>query len=210
MRVFSKQRRFYLLKKKLSTYLVYALGEIVLIVFGILFALQIANWNQDKNDQQKVQAWRIKLTAEFEQNQLAVEQAIKDLTTVTGELSAFLSLMGPEPEIAEDNKIYNYIAVYFWNPSYTPRTIVFDQFVDSGDIDLLNDLVLKDALLEWKTAIRNNQMLVESISSHQDTMAEGWQDLYRWKSSIAMTGWIKHMPESQFPFDQNALLSSLH
>ncbi len=33
---------------KLSKYLLYAIGEIILVVLGILIALQINNWNQSK------------------------------------------------------------------------------------------------------------------------------------------------------------------
>ena len=35
-------------KNKTSKYLKYVLGEIVLVVLGILIALQINNWNEDK------------------------------------------------------------------------------------------------------------------------------------------------------------------
>jgi len=33
-------------ENKLSVYLVYAIGEVVLVVFGILIAFQIDNWNE--------------------------------------------------------------------------------------------------------------------------------------------------------------------
>ena len=32
---------------KVKNYLLYAVGEILLVVIGILFALQINNWNED-------------------------------------------------------------------------------------------------------------------------------------------------------------------
>ena len=37
-------------ENKLSLYLIYAIGEVVLVVFGILIALQIDNWNESKKD----------------------------------------------------------------------------------------------------------------------------------------------------------------
>lgn len=39
-----------LVEKKFSQYLVYAMGEIVLIVIGILNALSVNNWNQENKD----------------------------------------------------------------------------------------------------------------------------------------------------------------
>ena len=37
-----------LAENKFSKYVVYALGEITLVVIGILIALQINNWNQEQ------------------------------------------------------------------------------------------------------------------------------------------------------------------
>ena len=38
-------------KNKISNYLIYAIGEIVLVVIGILIALQINNWNEHRKEQ---------------------------------------------------------------------------------------------------------------------------------------------------------------
>jgi tetratricopeptide (TPR) repeat protein len=42
-----------LTENKLGKYLLYAVGEIVLVIIGILFALQINNWNSDKKAHQQ-------------------------------------------------------------------------------------------------------------------------------------------------------------
>jgi len=41
-------RQNMLSENKLSIYLVYAIGEVVLVVFGILIAFQIDNWNENR------------------------------------------------------------------------------------------------------------------------------------------------------------------
>lgn len=51
IKFFRRIRQRLLSKNKFSKYLFYALGEIILVVIGILIALQINNWNeQRKND----------------------------------------------------------------------------------------------------------------------------------------------------------------
>jgi hypothetical protein len=37
-------------ENKVSKYMLYAIGEIVLVVIGILIALQINNWNEGKKN----------------------------------------------------------------------------------------------------------------------------------------------------------------
>ncbi|QXD25802.1 hypothetical protein F7C95_07935 [Opitutia bacterium ISCC 51] len=43
--IFRKLRRSFFQPGKFRTYIAYAIGEILLIVIGILIALQIQNWN---------------------------------------------------------------------------------------------------------------------------------------------------------------------
>ena len=55
IKFFRKIRQKMLTENKFSKYLLYAIGEIVLVVIGILIALQINNWNNDK-EQRKLEA----------------------------------------------------------------------------------------------------------------------------------------------------------
>jgi hypothetical protein len=38
-------------ERKKRRYLNYAIGELILVVLGILIALQINNWNEERNEQ---------------------------------------------------------------------------------------------------------------------------------------------------------------
>ena len=53
IKFFRKIRQKLLTENKFSKYLIYAIGEIVLVVIGILIALQINNWNQSRINTQK-------------------------------------------------------------------------------------------------------------------------------------------------------------
>lgn len=48
LRYFRQLRQRLLTENKVSKYLLYALGEILLVVIGILIALQVDNWNQER------------------------------------------------------------------------------------------------------------------------------------------------------------------
>lgn len=49
---FRKIRRWLLAENKFSKYLLYAIGEIILVVVGILIALSINNWNEAQKEHQ--------------------------------------------------------------------------------------------------------------------------------------------------------------
>lgn len=46
IKFFRKIRQNLISEGKTANYIIYAIGEIILIVFGILIALQINNWNE--------------------------------------------------------------------------------------------------------------------------------------------------------------------
>lgn len=49
-RLFSKIRLGFMEKNKIGNYIKYAIGEIFLVAIGILFALQINNWNESRKE----------------------------------------------------------------------------------------------------------------------------------------------------------------
>ena len=53
IKFFRKIRQNLLSEGKTGKYLKYAIGEIVLVVFGILIALQINTWNEDYKSKKK-------------------------------------------------------------------------------------------------------------------------------------------------------------
>lgn len=64
IKFFRNIRKTLLAQGKAANYLKYAIGEIILVVIGILIALQINNWN----DQRKINDQEIKLLKEMIQN----------------------------------------------------------------------------------------------------------------------------------------------
>ncbi|MFT6996019.1 MAG: sensor domain CHASE-containing protein, partial [Maribacter sp.] len=51
---FRRIRKKMLTENKFAKYLTYAIGEIFLVVIGILIALQINNWNEEKIQKQEL------------------------------------------------------------------------------------------------------------------------------------------------------------
>ena len=50
IKFFRRIRQRLLTENKFSKYLLYAIGEIILVVIGILIALSINNWNEDRKE----------------------------------------------------------------------------------------------------------------------------------------------------------------
>ncbi|QCK15739.1 DUF6090 family protein [Mangrovivirga cuniculi] len=51
--LFRKIRKQLISESKIGQFLIYSIGEIILVVIGILFALGINNWNENRKLQKK-------------------------------------------------------------------------------------------------------------------------------------------------------------
>ena len=68
IRFFRQIRQKLLTENRVSRYFLYALGEILLVVIGILIALQINNWNNYRDDREEEQVLLHNLKQEFTKN----------------------------------------------------------------------------------------------------------------------------------------------
>lgn len=75
IRLFRKIRRKLLSEQSYGIYILYASGEIILVVIGILFALQIDNWNADR----KSRILEKELLMQFQSDLAADIEAIEEV-----------------------------------------------------------------------------------------------------------------------------------
>ncbi|OIQ26932.1 MAG: hypothetical protein BM564_13590 [Bacteroidetes bacterium MedPE-SWsnd-G2] len=79
IKFFRKIRQDLLSKGKTGKYFKYAVGEIVLVVIGILIALQINNWNTQRVQEIDVENYLIRLKTEYEYNIERANYLIRDV-----------------------------------------------------------------------------------------------------------------------------------
>lgn len=73
IKFFRKIRQQLLTENKFSKYLLYAIGEIVLVVIGILIALSINNWNEEQKNRIEEKSLLLELRTEFRQKKENLE-----------------------------------------------------------------------------------------------------------------------------------------
>ena len=98
IKLFKKIRQTMIKENKTSKYLLYAIGEIILVVIGILIALGINNWNE--NRKQNIEEFKIlvSLKNEIINNQEQLTTIIKNHKFVFEKVNELSSLMHPNPK----------------------------------------------------------------------------------------------------------------
>ena len=77
IKFFRHVRQNLLSEGKTGKYLKYAIGEIVLVVIGILIALQINNWNEAQKNDRMEAAYYCRLLEDIDQDGAQIDQLIQ-------------------------------------------------------------------------------------------------------------------------------------
>jgi hypothetical protein len=133
------------MENKTGTYFKYAIGEIVLVVIGILIALSINNWNETNKNEQEQIVFLNNLKNDLKNDLIQLDQILKlqkeKLSTVNELKDQLLS-------IKDFEKIEQLFAKIMASANYTyfPNTGSYTTSVSSGKIASLNPSSLRIAI----------------------------------------------------------------
>ncbi|GMN09050.1 hypothetical protein MTsPCn9_04940 [Croceitalea sp. MTPC9] len=148
IKFFRKIRLDALSRKRVPKYLTYAIGEIILVVIGILIALQINNWKEQRAENATEQAILKRLEKEFNSNREQLLDKIEFRNTLI-ESSRQLLEYFDNPENATRDSVFVYLST-IQPPTFDP---IQNDLVSSGNIEILKDEELKQLLVNWSTDV---------------------------------------------------------
>ena len=111
---FRKIRQRLLTENKTSKYLLYAIGEIILVVIGILIALQINNWNEI----QKLKGEEIKLIQSFktsiEADTLTINNYITEFSIIEKKINRIARYIEEDLSYSRDSLHFAHATATWW------------------------------------------------------------------------------------------------
>ena len=134
----------------ISRYVLYALGEIVLVVIGILIALQINNWNEDRKAAKQENLYLKRLLSEnkedintFSGNIYDLEKGIETIEKLSVALNATET---PNQELIKAaNDFFGFGSIY---PVFSSSTSTFDDLSSTGNLKDIRNSELRDELVK--------------------------------------------------------------
>jgi len=91
---FRKIRQRLLTENKFSKYLLYAIGEIFLVVIGILIALSINNWNEGIKARKSENQILISIAEDFNSNLKSLENSLENISALIEKYSLVIEYAG--------------------------------------------------------------------------------------------------------------------
>lgn len=176
----------------LTKYLLYATGEILLVVIGILIALQVNNWNEDRIEKAEATEFRLRLLDDLYE-EIALMDAVIEYANIVhehadGAINVFESGDITDGESTDSFLIDLYQASQIQEVSQPNAT--YQELLSSGKIGLIRNDSLRSTIInyysyDWSNSIafRVEDPYRENIrkvipSSIQTQIREGCGDVY--------------------------------
>ncbi|RNC92085.1 MAG: hypothetical protein ED555_02965 [Allomuricauda sp.] len=150
IKFFRKIRQKLLSENKLSKYLLYAIGEIVLVVIGILIALQINTWNERQKNTAKESVLLKQINSDFRSNKIQLDSIkIAHLKAIEG-CDVLLGIMPFKEDKSVIDTIVKYAPQIFGIKTFNPSNGSVDALISSSTFDLIQNDSLRNLLVSWK------------------------------------------------------------
>ena len=149
LRFFSKNRYQLAGENRVAKYLRYAIGEILLVVIGILIALQVNTWNQKRLAGIEEQTFLKNIHSEFLENKKSLEDKLAEINTGFQTTKILMNLIGKAKDEIEE---YNTDSLLYSSLSsgefkFSENTI--SDLLQSGRLQLLHNAKLINLLYDW-------------------------------------------------------------
>ena len=147
------------MENKTGKYFKYAIGEIVLVVIGILIALSINNWNENRINSNKETTILANIHKEFKDNKIQLERVVKGHRKEHSSSAKIISLFPitskPDPIVLDSLSRYLWDSYegYTFNPSQTS----INSLSSTSSFDIISNEDLRNLLISWNDLVKDYQ-----------------------------------------------------
>ena len=167
LRFFRYIRQKLLEQQKIRTYALYAIGEIVLVVIGILIALQINNWNEERKGKELQQVYLNNLILDLESQLVELDRHIRGEVYAKASLDRVTSMLNEGFESADLRQYNKDMQSLVITRTLNLHDATFEDLKSTGNLNLITDEILKLNILNYFQTSNRDVYVIRKNS-------EGW------------------------------------
>ncbi len=171
MKLFNKIRKTLLLDGKTTNYLKYAIGEIILVVIGILIALSINNWNSNRINQHKESVYLKNIQRDLQEQLKAIEQQMVFEFDIQKDARPLIIFYKTHQDFKVDSNFTATIGNLTARRTFVQISPTYIELLSSGNIDIIRNDNLKNKLIQYyqemerieKVINKNNNLFTDAV-----------------------------------------------
>ena len=149
IKFFRSIRKDLMEKNKTGKYLKYAIGEIVLVVIGILIALSINNWNIEKNNRIEEVKILKNLRSDFEASIKELDELNKIRKSSLSCIKTIFSIIETKTNPYSEKQLDSLVMYASVPPTYNGQMGTLEMLFNSGKVNIISNDELKNLLITW-------------------------------------------------------------
>ncbi len=147
IKFFRKIRQKLLSENKISKYLMYAIGEILLVVIGILIALQINNWNGYKKERAKEKIVLEDIISNLNRNNELIRNSLMTIKEIDNSSDIVISVIRNKKSYADTLDSHFFESTRSGGLLF-PLSIEGYESLKNAGFDIIQSRSIKDKILE--------------------------------------------------------------
>ncbi|UCD60783.1 MAG: hypothetical protein JSV59_13070 [Flavobacteriaceae bacterium] len=180
IKFFRKIRQKLLSENKFSKYLLYAIGEIILVMVGILLALQVNNWNEERKDNKTRTEILTSLIGDLEEDRVSLKNHAKydSLRTIAANL--ILDTLKGKPIEYSAKELTN-LDIHFYYRKNVGQVLTGDwkhDFSHMLNLLIANDLSFQPRDMTYKALIQGDNATLIKDRTLENSISQYYNHVY--------------------------------
>ncbi len=173
IKFFRKIRQRLLTENKFSKYILYAMGEILLVMIGILLALQVNNWNEYRKARQLEQTYLKRLQTDLMTDTAYLKQRILNSESVKQSNYSYVHAAHKNNNL--DKNLRDYLSLPIFNAQdLTLQNTTYLELVNTAKIDLISNENLKIKVINLYRTYEVVDKQMEEINAFTTDLWREW------------------------------------
>ena len=166
IKFFRKIRQSFLDEGKTSKYFKYAIGEIILVVIGILIALQINNWNNDRINASREASYITNIERDLNNQIKAIDLQIDFEKEVTTYCRIALKPYNETNTFKIDSSTAIALGSITSRRTFLNPNPAYTELISSGNIELLKNETFKDQLINYYQELERIEKIIDKNNTY--------------------------------------------
>ena len=211
IKFFRKIRYTLMQTGKSSKYFQYAIGEIILVVIGILIALQINNWNELRKSNLQEQSALENIHRDFIKNKEALKAGMASSQLIMDNGTKILNHTGHKQKPESEDEFNKWLNNVFNSDPFYPQNGFLDDLLSSGKLGIFKNVELRNLLSSWKPKVDVLEERFKSLNINEDLVNAYILENGSWLNADKVLDESRNVtfPQSGFEVDNRNLLQSL-
>ena len=183
IKFFRKIRQNLLSEGKTGKYLIYAFGEIVLVVIGILIALSINNWNESKKESKKELSLLVNLKNNITEDIISLKQQDSVFLVFENNAARGIELFYKAKTIKDIDSIAN-LSKVLWNELYINNN-TYNEMTNSGNMYSMKNKELQKQITAYYLNVEADKYYIREVNNEQAHLINKMPAIYPYRFLIS-------------------------